>query len=92
MDLLKNKKALNDFRQTIKNTKNLIKKDTEYIAKIEDLNDNNKGEWINHDDENFKDIFDGLVEVPRVGSDADFAPKYSVVDHTYLDLSFRTFL
>ena len=61
MDLLKNKKALNDFRRTIKNTKKLIKKDTEYIAKLEELNEDNKGDWVNHDEENFKDIFDGLL-------------------------------
>lgn len=61
MELLKNKKALNDFRETIHNTKKLIKKDTQYIPNLKDINDVDKGEWIEHDEDNFKDIFNGLV-------------------------------
>lgn len=61
MELLKNKKALNDLRETIHNTKKLIKKDTQYIPNLEDIHDGDKGEWIEHDEDNFKDIFDGLV-------------------------------
>lgn len=60
-NLLNDAKAIKDFQQTIKNTNKLIKKDTQYIPKLEEINDNSKGDWVEHEEDNFKDIFDGLL-------------------------------
>jgi len=43
----------NDFKETIKNTRNLMKRDTNTIPDLESLNDDNKGQWVEHDETNF---------------------------------------
>jgi len=55
-------KAQEEFKNTIHNTKNLIKRDTEYIPSADDLNEMNKGDWIVHDQSNFNKMFDGLLD------------------------------
>lgn len=59
---LLNAKVANDFRETMKNSKKLIKLHTDNIPKAEQLNDNNKGQWVEHDLENFKEVFNGLLD------------------------------
>ncbi len=64
-DLQKKMKELmieRGFKQSIDDTKKLIKRDTQYIPKIEELNDNNKGQWVDHDDSNFAKMFEGLLD------------------------------
>jgi hypothetical protein len=46
----------------IKNTRNLIKRDTQYIPSIDDIEDKNKGLWVEHDDTNFHKMFEGLLD------------------------------
>jgi hypothetical protein len=71
-DLLKNKKTLNEFRKSLINTNKLIKKDTESIPNIDDINENNKGDWINHDQDDFKDIFNGLLSYCKDNEEEEF--------------------
>lgn len=59
---LLNAKVTNDFRETMKNSKKLIKLHTDNIPKAEQLDDNNKGQWVEHSLENFKEVFDGLLD------------------------------
>ena len=64
-DLQKKMKELmveRGFKKSIDDTKKLIKRDTQYIPKIEELNDNNKGQWVEHDDSNFTKMFEGLLD------------------------------
>ena len=55
-------KQQQEFKNIIHNTKNLIKRDTGSIPSADDLNDKNKGEWIEHDESNFNKMFDGLLD------------------------------
>ena len=64
-DLQKKMKELmieRGFKQTIDDTKKLIKRDTQYIPKMEELDENNKGVWVEHDENNFDKMFDGLLD------------------------------
>jgi hypothetical protein len=54
-------KNLNDLKKIIHNTKNLIKRDTESIPNLDELNDKNKGAWIEHEDNDFTKIYNGLL-------------------------------
>jgi phage pi2 protein 07 len=55
-------KVAKDFKETIKNTKNLIKRDTQDIPSLDELNDLNKGNWVEHDEGNFAKMFEGLLD------------------------------
>ena len=55
-------KVAKDFKETIKNTKNLIKRDTQDIPSLNDLGDLNKGNWVEHDEGNFAKMFEGLLD------------------------------
>ena len=55
-------KVAKDFKETIKNTKNLIKRDTQDIPSLDDLGDLNKGNWVEHDEGNFAKMFEGLLD------------------------------
>jgi len=64
-DLQKKMKELmieRGFKQAIDDTKKLIKRDTQYIPKMEELDENNKGVWVEHDENNFTKMFDGLLD------------------------------
>lgn len=64
-DLQKKMKELmieRGFKQAIDDTKKLIKRDTQYIPKLEELDENNKGVWVEHDENNFDKMFDGLLD------------------------------
>jgi len=55
-------KQQEEFKTIIHNTKNLIKRDTGNIPSADELNDANKGLWVEHDSDNFKKMFDGLLD------------------------------
>ena len=55
-------KVAKDFKNTIKNTRNLIKRDTQDIPSLDDLGDLNKGNWVEHDEGNFAKMFEGLLD------------------------------
>ena len=59
---LKDMKVAKEFKDTIKDTRNLIKRDTTNIPSIDELDDNNKGLWVDHDDSNFAKMFEGLLD------------------------------
>ena len=64
-DLQKKMKELlieRGFKQTIDDSKKLIKRDTQYIPTMEQLDDDNKGQWVEHDESNFTKMFDGLLD------------------------------
>ena len=64
-DLQKKMKELmieRGFKKAIDDTKKLIKRDTQYIPKLEELDENNKGVWVEHDENNFDKMFDGLLD------------------------------
>lgn len=50
------------FKQSVDDSYKLIKRDTEYIPNLEELNDDNKGQWVEHDENNFTKMFDGLLD------------------------------
>lgn len=51
-----------ELQKTIKDSYNLIKRDTEYIPDLNTLNDDNKGQWVEHDQSDFSKMFDGLLD------------------------------
>ena len=59
---LKDMKVAKEFKDTIQDTRNLIKRDTNNIPSIDELDDNNKGLWVDHDDSNFAKMFEGLLD------------------------------
>ena len=59
---LKDMKVAKEFKDTIQDTRNLIKRDTNNIPSIDELDDNNKGIWVEHDDSNFAKMFEGLLD------------------------------
>ena len=64
-DLQKKMKELmieRGFKKTIDDSKKLIKRDTQYIPTMEQLDDDNKGQWVEHDESNFTKMFDGLLD------------------------------
>jgi hypothetical protein len=61
-DKLHELKLAKEFKDTIRNTRNLIKRDTQYIPSIDDIEDQNKGLWVEHDDTNFHKMFEGLLD------------------------------
>lgn len=61
-DKLHELKLAKEFKDTIHNTRNLIKRDTQYIPSIDDLEDKNKGLWVEHDETNFHKMFEGLLD------------------------------
>ena len=61
-DKLHEMKVANEFKGLIKNTKNLIKRDTQYIPSIDEIEDKNKGLWVEHDETNFHKMFEGLLD------------------------------
>jgi hypothetical protein len=61
-DKLHELKLAKEFKDTIHNTRNLIKRDTQYIPSIDDIEDKNKGLWVEHDETNFHKMFDGLLD------------------------------
>ena len=62
MDELINIKQQEEFKKSVHNTYNLIKRDTEYIPSTDELNDTNKGLWVEHDDGDFAKVFNGLLD------------------------------
>jgi hypothetical protein len=61
-DKLHELKLAKEFKDTIHNTRNLIKRDTQYIPSIDDIEDKNKGVWVEHDETNFHKMFEGLLD------------------------------
>ena len=61
-DKLHELKLAKEFKDVIKNTRNLIKRDTQYIPSIDDIEDKNKGLWVEHDETNFHKMFEGLLD------------------------------
>lgn len=59
---LQDMKIAKEFKDTIQDTRNLIKRDTTNIPSIDELDDNNKGLWVDHDDSNFAKMFEGLLD------------------------------
>lgn len=59
---LQDMKIAKEFKDTIQDTRNLIKRDTNNIPSIDELDDNNKGLWVDHDDSNFAKMFEGLLD------------------------------
>lgn len=60
-ELLKLKQQ-EEFRKSVHNSHNLIKRDTQDIPGVCDLDDRNKGYWVEHDDDDFSKAFDGLLD------------------------------
>jgi len=50
------------FKQTVEDSKKLIKRDTQYIPTLDQLDNENKGQWVEHDESNFMKMFDGLLD------------------------------
>jgi len=55
-------KVARDFKDTINDTRNLIKRDTIDIPSIDQLGELNKGKWVEHDETNFHKMFEGLLD------------------------------
>jgi len=59
---LTNAKLQNDFIQAIRSTKKIMTKDSSNIPSMDELNDENKGTWVEHEDEHFNKLFNGLLD------------------------------
>ena len=59
---LKDMKLAKEFKDTINDSRNLIKRDTNNIPSVDDLDDKNKGLWVEHDEGNFAKMFEGLLD------------------------------
>jgi alpha-L-fucosidase len=88
-------KLENDFKKMIHNTNGLIKRHTDNIPTAEQLDDNNKGKWIEHAPEDFAKMFDGLLDYT---ADEDFydnldwnTVNYKVYDADYYEEKFPGF-
>ena len=62
MEELLKMKTEKELKDTITNSRNLIRKDTNNIPDVDSLTDNNKGEWVEHDKDNFAKMFEGLLD------------------------------
>jgi hypothetical protein len=59
---LKDMKLAKEFKDTINDSRNLIKRDTNNIPSVDDLDDKNKGLWVEHGEGNFAKMFEGLLD------------------------------
>ena len=59
---LKDMKVAKEFKDTINDSRNLIKRDTNNIPSVDDLDDKNKGLWVEHGEGNFAKMFEGLLD------------------------------
>ena len=59
---LKDLKIAKEFKDTINDSRNLIKRDTNNIPSLDDLDDKNKGLWVEHGEGNFAKMFEGLLD------------------------------
>ena len=59
---LKDMKIAKEFKDTINDSRNLIKRDTNNIPSVDDLDDKNKGLWVEHGEGNFAKMFEGLLD------------------------------
>ena len=59
---LKDLKIAKEFKDTINDSRNLIKRDTNNIPSVDDLDDKNKGLWVEHGEGNFAKMFEGLLD------------------------------
>ena len=62
MDELLRMKTEKELKDTINNSRNLIRRDTNNIPDVDSLTDNNKGAWVEHDNDNFAKMFEGLLD------------------------------
>ena len=59
---LKTLKHQDQIRKCLKSTCNFIKKDTNNIPTLEQLTDDNKGEFVEYEDTDFAKMFNGLLD------------------------------
>jgi hypothetical protein len=59
---LLDEKKMKDMKEVLFDTKKLITKHTDTIPTMEQLDDENKGHWIEHGEGNFYKMFEGLLD------------------------------
>ena len=59
---LQDMKIAKEFKETIQDTRNLIKREPTNRPSIDELDENNKGLWVDHDDSNFAKMVEGLLD------------------------------
>jgi len=57
-----NEKCAKELKEVLFDSKKLITKHTDTIPTLEQLNDANKGNWIEHGEGNFYKMFEGLLD------------------------------
>jgi hypothetical protein len=57
-----NEKCAKEMKEVLFDSKKLITKHTDTIPTLEQLNDANKGNWIEHGEGNFYKMFEGLLD------------------------------
>jgi len=62
METLEHEKRLLEFKRLTHQSKMLIKRDTDCIPSLDQLHDKCKGEWVEHEDNNFHAAFNGLLD------------------------------
>lgn len=84
-----------EFQKLIRDSKQLMKRDTQYIPNIEQLDDTNKGVWVDHDDDKFTDIFNGLLDYCKDNDEFDTLDwntvNYEIYDAQYYSEKFPGF-
>jgi len=84
-----------EINKLMKNTKLLIKRDSQYIPSMEELDEKNKGKWIEHEEDNFEKIFNGLLDYCKDNEEIDNldwnSVNYEIYDAQYYQEKFPGF-
>ena len=59
---LLDEKCAKEMKEILFDTKKLIKKHTDTIPLMEELDNDNKGQWVEHGEGNFYKMFEGLLD------------------------------
>lgn len=62
MEELLKMKTVKELNDTMTNSRNLIRRDTNNIPDVDSLTDTNKGDWVEHENDNFAKMFEGLLD------------------------------
>ena len=60
-DLLKLKQT-KELQDLIRGNKNFIKMNTDSVCTVDELEEKHKGEWVEHEEDNFHKMFEGLLD------------------------------
>lgn len=84
-----------EFKKLIHNMKKPMRKDTSYIPTVDQLDDTCKGKWVEHDENEFQNIFNGLLDYTMDDDEIDNVDwnsvNYEIYDAQYYSEKFPGF-